>query len=252
MTSSISIAIVRHMPATLSGDYSKYPQPIQNILPHIAGEILELRSIWAIYSRLFMERQEFTEMMGKHLGGLLGYFQMLLQDELFITIARLTDKDSRLQTNLSLWSLLPATSSASDPCFENKASLAVREICSAAEGIRKHRHKRIAHYDLKTSLTTQALPEVKLREIREILERMEAFLNLFLWEFEHTTMFFVTRDAGEITGLAEATVFKALTYDELASSGTIRESEWKARASSLRGRSELDPKPLVSDGGSHA
>jgi hypothetical protein len=103
-------------------------------------------------------------------------------------------------------------------------------VCTAAAGVRKHRHKRIAHFDLSVSLSKAILPVFTFQEIREVVEQMERFLNLFYGEFEKTTMRFDFCQARDITGAAEVTTYKARAYDALEAEGTIPKSEWRRRA----------------------
>lgn len=135
------------MTATIEGDYLKYPISIREVFPLLEGAACELRDSWEVYSHLFMENKEFTDAMEERLGGVLRVFQSLLQDEMFLSIARLTDKDSRAQTNLSLWSLLASIPDARDASFGDKVRISLDQIYAAAASIRKHRHKRIAHFD---------------------------------------------------------------------------------------------------------
>ena len=213
------------MPASLDGDYSKFPSAIQDTLRYIAGETCELRQSYGVYHRLFMDDQRRTEAMSKHLGAILGLFQNMLQDEMFLSIARLTDKNNRQQPNLSVWCLEEAVPFASDPTFQFKVSQALSNIWAAAETIRKHRHKRIAHFERNVSIKTVVLPTVTFTEIRTVIELIEEYLKLFYWEFEQTTMYFDLA-VYDITDAAEKTVLKARAYDVLASNGTIPPHRW--------------------------
>ena len=177
-----------------------------------------------------MEKKELTDALAERLDPVLGMFQALLQNEMFLSIARLTDQDSRAQSNLSLWSLLNSIADARDSSFGDKVRTALDMICVAAANVRKHRHKRIAHFDLSVSLSAATLPTVTFKEIREVLEQIEAFLNLFYWEFEGTTMLFDTLPAQKITGNAEVTTYKARAYDLLEAEGVIPKLEWRKRA----------------------
>jgi len=218
------------MTATITGDYSKYPASIREVFPCLAGEVCDLRQAWEVYSHLFMQEKDLTETMAERLGGVLGMFQSMLQDEMFLSIARLTDRDSRIQANLSFWSLLAAIPDAHDAGFEQKVRSALDRVCAAANGVRKHRHKRIAHFDLGVSLSSAILPVVTFKEIREVLEQIESFLNLFYWEFEKTTMLFDSLPARDITDPAVATTYKARAYDALEAEGAIPTLEWRRRA----------------------
>lgn len=172
-----------------------------------------------------MDDERLTKAMSEQLGGVLGLFQNMLQDEMFLSIARLTDKGNRHQPNPSLWCLDEAAPFASDPMFSAKVSQSLGEILAAAENIRKHRHKRIAHFERGVSIKAIVLPVVTFTEIRTVVELIEAHLNLFYWEFEQTTMFL---DLGvcDITDTAEKTVLKARVYDLLESNGTIPFDQW--------------------------
>lgn len=218
------------MTAIVTGDYAKYPASIRELFPRLAGETCELRQAWEVYHRLFMERKTLTDALAEKLGGVLGTFQSMLQDELFLSIARLTDRDSRTQPNLSLWSLLAAIPDSPDASFGPKVRQTMDDLCLAAATVRKHRHKRIAHLDLNTSLNDAILPVVTFQEIRTVIERIESFLNLFYWEFERTTMFFDSLPASDLTGAVETTTFKARAYDQLEAESIVPKGEWRARA----------------------
>jgi hypothetical protein len=217
------------MISTIAGDHSAFPESIRTVFPHLVGETCELRQSWSVYAYLFMEDQSRTEALASRFGGMLGMFQNLLQDEIFLSIARLTDKDSRMQTNLSLWTLLPACIHAKQQCFSEQARGAIERVFNTAEDIRKHRHKRIAHFDLSVNLRISPLPVVVFKEIPSLLSIIEEYLNLFYWEFGQTTMLFDTLSPHEIVALAEITAFKAKAYDELEGEGLIPKSEWRRR-----------------------
>ena len=56
---------------------------------------------------------------------------------------------------------------------------------------------------------------------------IERYLNLFFWEFDQITMIFDMLPGHDITGAAEVTAFKAMTYDLLEQNGTIPRNEWR-------------------------
>jgi len=215
------------MPQSLEGDYSNYPDAIRGTFPYIAGETCQLRQAWSAYHRLFMEDRRLTGVMSQRLGRLLGLLQTMLQDAMFLSIARLTDKNSHSQPNLSVWCLEEAISFGRKPEFPTKVRQSLCDIWTAAENIRKHRHKRIAHFDRNVSLKVVPLPQVRVAEIKVLIEMIERFLNLFFWEFERLTMRFDMLRGHEITSGAEVTAFKALTYDLFEQSGTIPHNEWR-------------------------
>ena len=89
------------MPSFLDRDYSKYPEPIRETFPYVAGETCELRQAWSVYHRLFMDDQRLMAVMSERLGRLLGLVQTTTQEAMFLSIARLTDKDNRSQPKLA-------------------------------------------------------------------------------------------------------------------------------------------------------
>jgi len=215
------------MPSFLNGDYSKYPEVIRETFPYIAGETCQLRQAWAVYHRLFMDDQRLTAIMGERLGRLLGLLQTTNQDAMLLSISRLTDKDSRSQPNLSVWCLEQAVPFAKSPEFQNRVRQSLDSIWSVADNIRKHRHKRIAHFDRNVSLKKEPLPKVPVAEIRALIEMIEGYLNMFFSEFEQTTMMFDILRGQDVTGAAEVSAIKAHVYDLLESNGTIPQGEWR-------------------------
>ncbi len=214
------------MPAKLIGDYSRYPEAIRKVVPLIAGEVLMLRQNWAIYFRLFMESQARTDALAQHAGNLLGVVQALLQDQLFLSVSRLTDRDGKAQDNLSLWRLIEAAKEAGDHEFAQKTERDLETLCANASSVRKHRHKRIAHFDLQVSINETALPTVTFAEIRSLIEAVEAWLNQFNWYYQESTTLFRIISGEEATGSVEATVAKAIVYERLAKDN-IAQRAWR-------------------------
>ena len=192
----------------------------------MAGSVVELHQTWAVYHRLFMEDQALTELMSKSLGGVLGLFQTALEEDMFLSIARLTDRDNRAQSNLSVWSLKAAVPFAKEPAFAAKVSTSLTDLLVAADDIRKHRHKRLAHFDLNVSLKTTALPTVLFSSLRSVIEKLEDYVNLYSEEFAQTRIAFEYIQGHDLTGKAEVTVLKARAYDKLELAGIIPFNEW--------------------------
>jgi AbiU2 len=214
------------MATTLDGDYSKYPAAIRDAFARVAGETCALQEKWLIYHRFFMEDKSLTNLVSERLGPLLGLFQAILEDTIFLSISRLTDKDTTHQPNLSVWTLRDAVSSARSSDFAFKVDSSLNKIWNAAADIRTHRHKRIAHFDYNVGLKANSLPVVQFAAFKTILEVIEDYLNLFFWEFEQKTMVFRMLSTDNITGKAEMTAMKAHVYDLLEQNGTIPRAEW--------------------------
>lgn len=223
--------------STLDGDYSRYPEVIRGTFSRVAGETCDLRQTWLIYHHLFMDDERLTNVMIDGLGPLFGVLQSMLEDALFLSVSRLTDKDNPRQPNLSVWALREAIPFSSGSTFAADVDAALAEIWRIAADLRLHRHKRIAHFDRSVGLKLTPLPEVKLITFEAVLEAIERYLNLFFWEFEQTTMMFGMLSMSEITGKAEITALKARAYDILRQDGTIRPGEWRRQWKKITGES---------------
>lgn len=67
------------MPAVSLGDYSKYPEPLRDVLPYLHGEVCDIRGCWVAYKRLFMESEERVKALGTRLGGLLAQYRLFFK-----------------------------------------------------------------------------------------------------------------------------------------------------------------------------
>jgi hypothetical protein len=217
------------MLAKVNADYSQYPISIRDVMPYVKGELCELRNYWQVYHYFFMDNEERTKFFAERFGPLLGIFQNLLEERMILSIACLTDKDTKIQRNLSLWSLTAAIPFAKEKDFEQKINSALAAITATVSKTRTHRHKQIAHFDREVSLGISPLPTVLLKEFQLALEQMEEFLNLFHWEFAKTTVGYDSLSSGEIFETALVTACKSKVYDELEGEKIISFGEWRRR-----------------------
>jgi hypothetical protein len=37
------------MPAKVTADYSQFPESIQEVMPYVEGEVMELRNLWSLF-----------------------------------------------------------------------------------------------------------------------------------------------------------------------------------------------------------
>ena len=219
------------MPAVSLGDYSKHPEPLRDVLPYLEGEVCDLHSCYAVFRYLFMESEARTVEFGKRLGGLLGTYQALLQDDMIVGVSRLMDRDTGKQKNLTFWSLLERCRQWDPRVAADVASL-VDTLNNHVAEIRIHRHKRLAHFDLSTSLGQSKLPTVTFLRIKECVTQMEEVLNLVSERAVDTTIFFdaLDRSNTDIVEAAAVTIYKAMAYDEAEKKGLINRHEWRKYA----------------------
>ena len=173
-----------------------------------------------------MSNAERTKLLGKYLDGLLGTFQYYIQDDLIVSIARLTDRDSKRQKNLTLWSLV-------DRCEKWNASVAhdvraaVEALATEVEYIRIHRHKRLAHFDLSVSIGQSELPVVTFKRLFAAIESIEAILNLVSKAAVNSTLMYSILDHRDVVGAAEITAYKAAAYDAAELAGQVERRAWR-------------------------
>lgn len=215
--------------AKVSGDYSKYPGEIRDIVPFIYGELCELRSNWGVYEELFMTEEALTRALADSVGPLLGVTQRLLEESFFMSIGCLTDKNSSGNKNLSFYTLAEKAAAWNSTVSEERLSR-LDSLGDKLARIRKHRNKRLAHFDLRTSLGEKSLPIVTFTEIKEVMKELEDLLNLITAEACETTIFFDTLGGHAITGTAEVSAYKVRAYDNLVSKGVIPKLEWRQHA----------------------
>lgn len=212
-----------------------YPEPLREIIPYLQGEVCELRSNFQTFHHLFISDAERTKLLGVHIAGLLGSYQNLLQDEMLVSIARLTDADSQGQKNLSFRSLA-ARSHVWDQELGMKVKTAVNALVEKASGIRTHRHKRLAHYDLSTSFGQSELPTVTYNLINQTIKLCENILNLVSQAIDGSTMMFEVLDHRDITDVAEITVYKAAAYDAAVETGKLDYFAWRQHVPRTSGK----------------
>lgn len=215
--------------AKVNADYSKFPVEIRDTMPIVEGGLYELRTYWKVYHFLFMEKKEQTVFLAERFGPMLHLFQSLLESQMILSISCLTDKNNKYQQSLSLWALEKAIPAAKDKNFGRKVRAALNRISRTVTNVRLHRHKHIAHLDLKVALGQHKLPTIFFRQLKSALEHMEKFLNLFHWEFQGIEHGYEDLPCGEITMQAFTTACKSKVFDEMEAEEIIKSGELERR-----------------------
>jgi len=215
---------------SIEGDYSKLPEPIREILKLLEEHVLGLHEGYGVYRHLFMKSEQKTATLASYTGATLAWFQNLLQDAMCLQIAKLTDRDNRFQENLTIHKLAELGIPLSrDPiAFAPRVQASRDSIEKAVEKIRKHRHKRLGHFDLNVSLKESLVPLPVFQEIHHAMELLEQFLTMFRREFESPEMRYEFVRAEDITDQFEITLRKAMAYEALERVGRAQPKEWTA------------------------
>jgi hypothetical protein len=53
------------MPAKVTADYSQFPESIQEVMPHVEGEVMELRNLWSLFGPMSRNQPFLTNCLQK-------------------------------------------------------------------------------------------------------------------------------------------------------------------------------------------
>ena len=138
------------------------------------GELRELQDLWANYNYLYVEDPERAERLrGPHWGGFFwNLVQRCIVSEIILSISRLTDApEMGKHQNLTLRTLLDDP--RLPPQLGCELGSELESIRVLTEDLRKHRNRVIAHKDGRTALGEDALPILRLDQIRDIIPRLQ-------------------------------------------------------------------------------
>lgn len=145
------------------------------------NEIVSLYSVWSEYKYLFETSEDRIVLLNACAGRFFGTVQWVMLREVILGISRLTDpiKTGKFD-NMVISQLL------SDPVIDNHFGLradltkAVDDAVAAAEVVRTHRNKYVAHLDHATALdpSLSLLPGLTFARISEAVESIAAAYNV--------------------------------------------------------------------------
>ena len=143
----------------------------------IWNEIVILRDSWSQYRELYETSNERITMLNACARWFFGSHQRLLLREIILGISRLTDPArTGKYDNLTLWTLLLDPQLQGRDDLRKELEVAIEAATQAAEDVRTHRHKYIAHLDRDTAIAASLnpLPRLKKSSLAEILDRIQA------------------------------------------------------------------------------
>ena len=138
------------------------------------NELRELQDLWDNYNFLYVGDPERTAKLPRPCWG--GYFWYLVQGwmvwEIILSISRLTDQPRMgKHRNQTLKALLDDPRLPEPLRCELECEL--EGIRGLAEEIRQHRNKVVAHRDARTAVGEEALPALRLDQVRDIIVRLQ-------------------------------------------------------------------------------
>jgi hypothetical protein len=152
-----------------------------DIRKRLWDEIVGLHDAREQYLTLFGHSSDRVEMLNTCAGWFFGLLQKVLLREIILGISRLTDPESVAgRTNLVLASLLSDPALVPRPDVATELASAISDAKSAAEPIRLHRHKYIAHLDHAVAVqpSDELLPRLTKEQVDQAIAKIEAVYNL--------------------------------------------------------------------------
>ncbi|MEJ1391601.1 MAG: hypothetical protein RPU34_12020 [Candidatus Sedimenticola sp. (ex Thyasira tokunagai)] len=159
----------------------------KNLFNALKEETINLHMYWLVYDQLFNGTNKRTELLNATGSHIFYVLQILLIDELVLSICRLTDPAfSKIKgkqiANLSLKRLVAKVDGRTHKDLKRKLNVHVKDLDSAVKDFRAKRNKAIAHKDLATSMRLRTtVPGITKKQIKSVSSQIAATLN----EFEH-------------------------------------------------------------------
>jgi len=162
----------------MAADYERMGDPLGSVFEALSNEVTWLHFEWAQYRTLYVEDRGVVELLNNTARVFFGLVQHLLRRGVFLNIARLTDpaQQGRYQ-NLSIRAL-PGL--ISDCRLRDEVEAQVDATCRMAEGVRRHRDKRLAHLDRMDALKAESestLEDIPVAEVDNIVKAIGTTLN---------------------------------------------------------------------------
>ena len=164
------------------------PESIKEIFDELKNEITSLHARWKIYRQLYGHSPDRIPLLNRCAPTFFFFIHGVLIDELQLSIGKLTDPArTGKNENLSLKKLHEQVKELGDEKLSSKLNDILVDLCGdhkpnkpgKCEAIRTRRHKRIAHFDLITSIQpgTDPLPGVSRQMIEDVLASLRKYMN---------------------------------------------------------------------------
>jgi AbiU2 len=164
----------------------KIPQELAKPYGYLSGALIGTYQSFNTLERLYMD-DGVVALLNSTAPEFFVLLQGLLVDNIILSIARLTEKaEMGGRENLTLSRLVQELSS--DQKYSERCTR-LDEKCTRIEKmscpIRLYRHKLLAHADRVECLkpNTELGKDISIKLIREVLEQIDDFLNMFDYEF---------------------------------------------------------------------
>ena len=154
------------------------------------NQVTHVHMNWAMISELVKDQEQRSLLQSAG-----GYFfieaHRVFANDVILRLSRLTDparsgRPNQQRENLSLYALLD---DISDPCSKSRIKNLIEEAKAKIAPLKKHRDKRIAHFDLNVALNNQtfSLPSINNQSVDEALLAVGKVLGQLRDEYEGTS-----------------------------------------------------------------
>jgi len=150
------------------------------LLQVIDEDVVQLCGKWKIYNQLFGSGQDNIELLNKSGSNVFSMLQILILDNVFLTLSKLTDpKKQGGHENTSISNLLKQLSCSMDDELFVKLETQLEELKTVCKNIRTHRNKSIAHSDISRvhKASTEFLPQITYGEIEDALKILREMMQ---------------------------------------------------------------------------
>ena len=216
------------MRSVLNNVSDKIPAELRQEYALLCGAVLNLREKWLNYEYLYGHSQKRVEVLNKCGSTFFSMVQSLFQDDFISTFSRLTDPVEKFGSNLSLEQLVVKLDQNSDVELIGRLTGHIERLREKTASMRKHRNKRIAHNDYKSSIEfEQGLPGISRNDIKDALEEAEAFLTAFYFHFTKTYFFHDQLTIWQGAEVLWAKLAMARAYEEFDELGIVPHNSWR-------------------------
>lgn len=210
-----------------------FSQSIEAACRPVQNEIISLHARWHQWKILFATDQASVDIFNQTAPFFFAEVQQVLVPAVIIGISRLFDPASMGKNeNASLLWVLDAVKRDGRAVLADRLEEVLVCVMPQIEAARKHRHKRIAHNDRATFLSSDrsVLPAITDTDISLLLASAEKFLNLVTVEYGDTQTVLDYLDpsgdsAALVRHLDHSIQFREL-YFEMENAGTDGSLRW--------------------------
>jgi hypothetical protein len=145
----------------------------------IWDQLVLLNNAWHTYTVLYEGLENMDALLDRSARWFFRSHHRLLVREILLAISRLTDPESTSRNrNLVLATILQDPGLDNHPEVRGRLRVEIDSLVRAAEPVRRHRHKYIAHLDHETAMGNAAPPPpVSRQTLEEIIRRAEAIYH---------------------------------------------------------------------------